>query len=33
MNNGLNKKEAEAMVSKELGHRDGRGDYVRSIYN
>lgn len=33
MKNGLSRKEAEAMVSMDLGHGDGRGDYARKVYN
>ncbi|SFJ91720.1 Phage integrase, N-terminal [Candidatus Pantoea symbiotica] len=33
MKNGLSRKEAEAMVSMDLGHGDGRGNYVAKIYN
>lgn len=33
MKNGLSKKEAEAMVSMDLGHGDSRGSYIRSNYN
>lgn len=32
MKNGLSRKEAEAMVSMDLGHGDGRGAYVRNVY-
>lgn len=32
MKNGLSRKEAEAMVSKDLRHGDGRGHYVRKVY-
>lgn len=32
MKNGLSRKEAEAMVSMDLGHGDGRGEYVNRIY-
>ncbi|ELS4492816.1 TPA: integrase domain-containing protein [Klebsiella michiganensis] len=32
MKNGLSRREAEAMVSMDLGHGDGRGSYVRSVY-
>ena len=32
MKNGLSRKEAEAMVSMDLGHGDGRGNYVRMVY-
>ncbi|HBX0880757.1 integrase domain-containing protein, partial [Klebsiella pneumoniae] len=27
------KKEAEALVSMDLGHGDGRGHYVARVYN
>lgn len=30
---GLSMKEAEAMVSMDLGHGDGRGAYVSKVYN
>ncbi|MBK0123531.1 integrase domain-containing protein [Pantoea sp. S61] len=33
MKNGLSRKEAEAMVSMDLGHGDSRGAYVARIYN
>ena len=33
MNKGLSRKEAEAMVSMDLGHGDGRGHYVARVYN
>lgn len=33
MRNGLSRREAEAMVSMDLGHGDGRGHYVAKIYN
>lgn len=33
LKNGLSRKEAEAMVSMDLGHGDGRGAYINSIYN
>lgn len=33
MKKGLSNKEAEAMVSMDLGHGDGRGNYVNKIYN
>ncbi|OQZ42294.1 hypothetical protein B0X03_15760 [Klebsiella pneumoniae subsp. pneumoniae] len=29
----LSKKEAEALVSMDLGHGDGRGHYVARVYN
>jgi len=32
MKNGLSRKEAEVMVSMDLGHGDGRGDYISKIY-
>ena len=32
MKNGLSRKEAEAMVSMDLGHGDGRGDYIKKVY-
>lgn len=31
--NGLSRKEAEAMVSMDLGHGDGRGLYIKKTYN
>ncbi|WP_145559832.1 integrase domain-containing protein [Yersinia mollaretii] len=33
INNGFSQKEAEALVSMDLGHGDGRGHYVARIYN
>lgn len=33
LENGMSRKEAEALVSMDLGHGDGRGDYVARIYN
>jgi site-specific recombinase XerD len=33
MNMGSSRKEAEAMVSMDLGHGDGRGHYVARVYN
>lgn len=33
MKNGLSRKEAEAMVSMDLGHGDSRGAYVNKVYN
>ncbi|WP_145931177.1 integrase domain-containing protein [Yersinia bercovieri] len=33
MNKGLSRKEAEAMVSMDLGHGDGRGHYIARVYN
>lgn len=33
MRKGLSRKEAEAMVSMDLGHGDGRGHYVARVYN
>ncbi|MGL4860576.1 MAG: integrase domain-containing protein [Enterobacteriaceae bacterium] len=33
MSKGLSRKEAEAMVSMDLGHGDGRGHYVARVYN
>lgn len=33
MKDGLSRKEAEAMVSMDLGHGDGRGLYIMSVYN
>lgn len=33
MKNGLSRKEAEAMVSMDLGHGDGRGSYINKVYN
>ncbi|PVZ80630.1 DNA-binding protein [Serratia sp. S1B] len=32
MQHGLSRKEAEAMVSMDLGHGDGRGHYVARVY-
>ncbi|WP_075339275.1 integrase domain-containing protein [Yersinia enterocolitica] len=32
-NKGFSQKEAEALVSMDLGHGDGRGQYVARIYN
>jgi site-specific recombinase XerD len=32
MKNGLSRKEAEAMVSMDLGHGDGRGTYIKNVY-
>ena len=32
MKNGLSRKEAEAMVSMDLGHGDGRVNYVQRVY-
>lgn len=32
MKNGLSRKEAEAMVSMDLGHGDGRAHYVFNVY-
>ncbi|HDT0414661.1 integrase domain-containing protein [Klebsiella michiganensis] len=32
MKNGLSRKEAEAMVSMDLGHGDSRGNYVSKVY-
>ncbi|WP_337024590.1 MULTISPECIES: integrase domain-containing protein [unclassified Pantoea] len=31
--NGMSRKEAEALVSMDLGHGDGRGAYVTRVYN
>lgn len=31
--NGMSQKEAEALVSMDLGHGDGRGHYVARVYN
>jgi len=31
--NGMSRKEAEALVSMDLGHGDGRGAYVARVYN
>ncbi|NDL64248.1 integrase domain-containing protein [Acerihabitans arboris] len=31
--NGFSQKEAEALVSMDLGHGDGRGQYVARVYN
>ncbi|MFS6933757.1 integrase domain-containing protein [Klebsiella oxytoca] len=33
MSKGMSRKEAEAMVSMDLGHGDGRGHYVARVYN
>mgnify|MGYP006924218671 CR=1 FL=1 len=33
MKNGLSRKEAEAIVSMDLGNGDGRGEYIAKIYN
>ncbi|WP_337024469.1 MULTISPECIES: integrase domain-containing protein [unclassified Pantoea] len=33
LENGMTRKEAEALVSMDLGHGDGRGDYVARVYN
>ncbi|WP_145480001.1 integrase domain-containing protein [Yersinia similis] len=33
MSQGLSRKEAEAMVSMDLGHGDGRGHYIARVYN
>lgn len=33
MSKGFSRKEAEAMVSMDLGHGDGRGHYVARVYN
>ncbi|MQL50603.1 DNA-binding protein [Photorhabdus khanii] len=33
LSEGLSRKEAEAMVSMDLGHGDGRGHYVARVYN
>jgi len=33
MKNGLSKKEAEAMVSMDLGHGANRHTYIKNIYN
>lgn len=33
LENGMSRKEAEALVSMDLGHGDGRGDYVARVYN
>ncbi|HIG5588700.1 TPA: integrase domain-containing protein, partial [Klebsiella pneumoniae] len=33
MQRGFSKKEAEALVSMDLGHGDGRGHYVARVYN
>lgn len=30
---GFSQKEAEALVSMDLGHGDGRGHYVTRVYN
>jgi len=30
---GFNQKEAQALVSMDLGHGDGRGDYVKRVYS
>lgn len=33
LRNGMSRKEAEALVSMDLGHGDGRGAYVARVYN
>ena len=33
MRRGFSQKEAEALVSMDLGHGDGRGHYVARVYN
>lgn len=33
MKNGFSKQEAQALVSMDLGHGDGRGHYVARVYN
>jgi len=33
LGNGMSRKEAEALVSMDLGHGDGRGAYVARVYN
>ncbi|MCK8208484.1 DNA-binding protein, partial [Erwinia amylovora] len=33
LENGMSLKEAEALVSMDLGHGDGRGAYVARVYN
>ncbi|KJV25373.1 integrase domain-containing protein [Pantoea sp. SM3] len=33
LENGMSRKEAEALVSMDLGHGDGRGAYVVRVYN
>ena len=33
LENSMSRKEAEALVSMDLGHGDGRGDYVTRVYN
>lgn len=33
LENGMSRKEAEALVSMDLGHGDGRGAYVDRVYN
>lgn len=33
LDNGMSRKEAEALVSMDLGHGDGRGAYVARVYN
>ncbi|MCC8460126.1 DNA-binding protein, partial [Photorhabdus aegyptia] len=33
LSKGFSRKEAEAMVSMDLGHGDGRGHYVARVYN
>ncbi|WP_215845223.1 integrase domain-containing protein [Candidatus Pantoea bituminis] len=33
LENGMSRKEAEALVSMDLGHGDGRGAYVARVYN
>jgi len=33
LDKGFSQKEAEALVSMDLGHGDGRGHYVTRVYN
>lgn len=33
MKNGLSREKTEAMLSMDLGHGDGRGQYVKKTYN
>ncbi|ECF7706839.1 DNA-binding protein, partial [Salmonella enterica subsp. enterica] len=30
--NGMSRNEAEALVSMDLGHGDGRGRYIKQVY-
>ncbi|EOQ51085.1 integrase domain-containing protein [Atlantibacter hermannii] len=32
VNNGMSREEAEALVSMDLGHGDGRGRYIKQVY-